>query len=58
MCVQEDYDVCAHIHPATGFDMEKVKTTLKQFYRDWSRQVSNKLVETYSYIVDVQQGHF
>lgn len=24
---------------ASGFDMEKVKTTIKQFYRDWSAEV-------------------
>ena len=40
VCVQGEYDVFAHVHPATGFDMEKVRTTLKQFYRDWSRQVN------------------
>jgi carnosine N-methyltransferase len=26
-----------YIFPATGFDMDKVRTTLKQFYRDWSK---------------------
>ena len=25
--------------PAPDFDMEKVKTTIKQFYRDWSKEV-------------------
>jgi len=24
---------------ASGLDMEKVKTTIKQFYRDWSAEV-------------------
>jgi len=24
---------------ASGFDMDKVKTTIKQFYRDWSSEV-------------------
>ena len=27
------------IQPVTGFDMEKVMTTLKQFVRDWSDEV-------------------
>ena len=32
-----DSRLCSHI--PSGFDMEKVKTTLKQFYRDWSAEV-------------------
>ena len=29
--------------PISGFDMEKVTTTLKQFVRDWSDEVLNSL---------------
>lgn len=30
--------------PISGFDMEKVTTTLKQFVRDWSDEVFNRLI--------------
>ena len=31
--------------PISGFDMEKVMTTLKQFVRDWSDEVCNSSVK-------------
>ena len=32
-------DVLHQVKPATCFDMEKVVTTIKQFFRDWSKEV-------------------
>ena len=33
--------------PISGFDMEKVTTTLKQFVRDWSDEVHNNQLSLY-----------
>ena len=36
--------------PISGFDMEKVTTTLKQFVRDWSDEVFNSLFVCLAYV--------
>ena len=37
-CSQDPDSV--QVTPAPSFDMEKVKTTIKQFFRDWSKEVN------------------
>ena len=40
------------ISPATSFDMEKVRTTIKQFFRDWSEEGATERNCCYKPIID------
>ncbi|XP_065883816.1 carnosine N-methyltransferase-like isoform X2 [Dysidea avara] len=43
---------------ASGFDMEKVKTTIKQFYRDWSSEGQAERDTCYKPIIDEIKERF
>ena len=40
------------VTPATAFDMDKVRTTIKQFYRDWSEEGASERDQCYKPIID------
>ena len=40
-CIAQNWTQAeSQVRKATFFDMEKVSSTIKQFYRDWSEEVS------------------
>ena len=40
------------VSPATNFDMDKVRTTIKQFFRDWSEAGAQERNLCYKPIID------
>lgn len=40
------------VTPATSFDMDKVRTTIKQFFRDWSEEGATERNLCYKPIID------
>lgn len=40
------------VTPAASFDMEKVRTTIKQFFRDWSEEGAAERDLCYKPIID------
>ena len=45
-------DVGMTVTPATSFDMEKVRTTIKQFFRDWSEEGAAERDLCYKPVID------
>ena len=51
------YELCYSVQipgsqPASEFDMDKVKTTVKQFVRDWSNDGKNERDACYKPVLD------